>query len=198
MAIPSTLHRGAPVHDSGLPYNQTKGKAEAVVWKAHQESGIPITIIRPATIYGPRGKDVTEKIATMLRQRLMLSIDSGTAPGGFTYVDSVVQAMLDAAASPHTIGQAYNITGDTGATWEQYATLFARRLGVKPPWIDLSFTAAMALARLFETVYGDSLLVAAPFNPARCLPAWSQSGVSYCESEKQLWLLAEHLSRRRH
>jgi nucleoside-diphosphate-sugar epimerase len=142
-----------PFTDAGLPYNQTKGKAEAVVWKAHQESGLPITIVRPATIYGPRGKDVTEKIATMLRQRLMLSIDTGAAPGGFTYVDTVVQAMLDAAASPHAIGQAYNITGATGATWEQYATLFARQLGVKPPWIDLSFTAAMALARLFETVY---------------------------------------------
>jgi nucleoside-diphosphate-sugar epimerase len=141
-----------PFKDAGLPYNQTKGGAEAAVWKAHRESGIPITIIRPATIYGPRGKDFTEKIATMLRQRLMAYIDAGTAPGGFTYVDSVVQAMLDAAASPHTIGQAYNISGGTGATWEQYATVFARQLGVKPPWIDLSFTAAMALARFFETV----------------------------------------------
>ena len=143
-----------PFTDAGLPYNQTKGGAEAAVWKAYQESGIPITIIRPATIYGPRGKDFTEKIATMLRQRLMAYIDTGTAPGGFTYVDSVVQAMLDAAASPRTIGQAYNIAGGTGATWEQYATVFARQLGVKPPWIDLSFTAAMALARFFEAVCG--------------------------------------------
>jgi nucleoside-diphosphate-sugar epimerase len=141
-----------PFTDAGLPYNQTKGRAEAAVWKAHQEDGIPITIIRPATIYGPRGKDFTEKIATMLRQRLMATVDCGTAPGGFTYVDSVVQAMLDAAASPHTVGQAYNIAGGTGATWKQYATLFAKQLGVKPPWIDLSFIAAMTLARFFETV----------------------------------------------
>ena len=142
-----------PFTDAGLPYNQTKGRGEAAVWKAHQESGIPFTIIRPATIYGPRGKDFTEKIAAMLRQRLMAYIDAGTAPGGFTYVDTVVQAMLDAAASPRTIGQAYNISGGTGATWEQYSTLFARQLGVKPPWINLSFSAAMGLARFFETVH---------------------------------------------
>jgi nucleoside-diphosphate-sugar epimerase len=137
--------------DAGLPYNQTKGQAEAVVWKAHREHRIPITIIRPATIYGPRGKDFTQEIAMLLRQRLMAYVDHGTAPGGFTYVDSVVQAMLDAAASPHTAGQAYNIADGTGATWERYATLFAEELGTKPPWIDLSFRAAMALARILET-----------------------------------------------
>jgi nucleoside-diphosphate-sugar epimerase len=139
--------------DAGLPYNQTKGRGEAAVWKAHQEHGIPITIVRPATIYGPRGKDFTQEIAMLLRQRLMAYIDAGTAPGGFTYVDSVVQAMLDAAASTHTIGQAYNIAGDTGATWKQYAKLFAEQLGVRPPWINLSFAPAMKLARVFESVH---------------------------------------------
>ena len=140
--------------DAGLPYNQTKGLGEAAVWKAYQDHGIPITIVRPATIYGPRGKDFTQEIAMLLRQRLMAYIDAGTAPGGFTYVDSVVQAMLDAAASAHTIGQAYNISGGTAATWEQYATLFAEQLGVKPPWISLPFSAAMTLARILETAHG--------------------------------------------
>lgn len=143
-----------PFTDAGLPYNQTKGRGEAAVWQAHQEGGLPITIVRPATIYGPRGKDFTQEIAMLLRQRLMAYVDSGTAPGGFIYVDDVGQAMLDAAASPHTIGEAYNISGGTGATWQQYATLFARQLGAKPPWINLSFTAAMALARFFESVHG--------------------------------------------
>src|SRR5882762_6785587 len=60
-----------PFVDSGLPYNQTKGLGEAAVWKAHREHGLSTTIIRPATIYGPRGKDFTQEIATLLRQRLM-------------------------------------------------------------------------------------------------------------------------------
>lgn len=140
-----------PFVDAGLPYNQTKGRGEAAVWTAHQEHGLPITIVRPATIYGPRGKDFTQEIAMLLRQRLMAYIDGGAVPGGFTYVDCVAQAMLDAAASTQTIGQAYNIADGTGATWKQYATLFAEQLGVKPPWINLSFPAAMALARVFET-----------------------------------------------
>ncbi|MEO8869350.1 MAG: NAD-dependent epimerase/dehydratase family protein, partial [Granulicella sp.] len=59
-----------PMHEApGLPYNNTKHLGEQAVWKAHQDHGLPITILRPATIYGPRGKDFTVEIATLLRQR---------------------------------------------------------------------------------------------------------------------------------
>ncbi len=138
-----------PFLDAGLPYNETKGAGEAAVWKAHAE-GLPITILRPATIYGPRGKDFTQEIATLLRQRLMAYVDGGQATGGFTYVDNVAHAMLEAAQNSRAVGQAYNITDGTHATWCDYATLFAEQLGTKPPWIDLSFGAALALARVFE------------------------------------------------
>ncbi len=138
-----------PFVNAGLPYNQTKGAGEAAVWKAHAE-GLPVTILRPATIYGPRGKDFTQEIATLLRQRLMAYVDGGRATGGFTYVDNVAHAMLEAASSARTVGQAYNIADGTDATWREYAMLFARQLGTKAPWIDLSFNLAMALARSFE------------------------------------------------
>ena len=138
-----------PFVDAGRPYNQTKGAAEAAVWQASAE-GLPITILRPATIYGPRGKDFTQEIATLLRQRLMAYVGGGWATGGFTYVDNVAHAMLDAACSPRTVGQAYNIADGTHATWRQYAVNFAQQLGTQPPWINLSFHAALALARAFE------------------------------------------------
>ncbi len=138
-----------PFVDAGLPYNQTKGAAEAAVRKAHTE-GLPVTILRPATIYGPRGKDFTQEIATLLRQRLMAYVDGGRATGGFTYVDNVAVAMLDAAYSARTVGEAYNIADGTNASWHQYATVFAKALGTEPPWINLPFGAALTLARALE------------------------------------------------
>ncbi|MGC2404425.1 MAG: NAD-dependent epimerase/dehydratase family protein [Acidobacteriaceae bacterium] len=140
--------------DAGLPYNQSKILGEAAVWRSYREHGLPVTVVRPATIYGPRGKDFTREVATLLRQGVMAYIDAGAAPGGFVYVDTVAEGMLDAAESAHTLGQAYNISGGTGATWKQYATLFAEQLAVKPPWINLPFSAAMTLARTMETAYG--------------------------------------------
>ena len=60
----------APMVDVGLPYNGTKIQGETAVW-GYAEEGVPVTVVRPATIYGPRGKDFTIEIATLLRQRLM-------------------------------------------------------------------------------------------------------------------------------
>jgi nucleoside-diphosphate-sugar epimerase len=142
----------APMRDVGLPYNRTKIQGEEAVWRAHREHGLPVTVVRPATIYGPRGKDFVVEIAKLLRQRLMLLIDGGRARGGFTYVDNVAQAMIDAAASSRTVGRAYNISDGTGVTWRNYTWALADALGYPRPWLRLPFSAAMALAPAMEAV----------------------------------------------
>src|SRR5437879_5045177 len=45
-----------PLTDVGLPYNRTKCQGEKCVWQASRR-GLPVTVVRPATIYGPRSKD---------------------------------------------------------------------------------------------------------------------------------------------
>ncbi|WP_263381750.1 NAD-dependent epimerase/dehydratase family protein [Granulicella arctica] len=147
---PAPCDESTLTRDAGLPYNQTKRLGELAVWKAHQDHGLPVTILRPATIYGPRGKDFTVEIATLLRQRLMATIDHGGAPGGFAYVDNVAEAILQASTHPATIGEAFNLADGTEANWATYLKLYAEALGTKPPWINLSLTAATALARILE------------------------------------------------
>ena len=142
-----------PIFDAGLLYNQTKGRAEQLVWQAHQQHNLPMTILRPATIFGPRGKDFTQEIAAMLRQRMMATIDHGRAPGGFTYVDNVVDAIRLASSHGHSLGRAYNVTDGTGATWLEYLTQFAAQLKLPMPWMDFSFAAAWNAARLFEATH---------------------------------------------
>lgn len=139
-----------PSVDAGLPYNQTKIMGENAVWHAHRTSGLPITILRPATIYGPRGKDFTVEVATLLRQRLMATIDGGKCSGGFTYVDNVAAAMILASTSSAAVGEAYNLSDGTQASWNEYLTLFAAALGTPRPWINLSFQQAMTLAAILE------------------------------------------------
>ena len=142
-----------PLRETNLPYNQTKAQGERAVWQAAASHGLPVTVVRPGTIYGPRGKDFTVDMAALLRQRLMAVIDGGNAPGGFTYVDNVAHAMIDAARSPATTGEAYNIVDGDGATWRSYLALFAALLKKKEPRIDLSFAAAMRIAAVMETPY---------------------------------------------
>jgi nucleoside-diphosphate-sugar epimerase len=143
-----------PMRDVGLPYNRTKIQGEEAVWRAHREHGLQVTVVRPATIYGPRGKDFVVEIASLLRQRMMLLIDKGRARGGFSYVDNVASAMIDAAASSKTLGRAYNISDETGATWREYVNALADALGYRRPWLSLPFPMAMALGAAMEAPYG--------------------------------------------
>lgn len=140
------------IREVGLPYNQTKIRGEQAVWQASRE-GLPVTVVRPATIYGPRGKAFVTDIADLLRSRQMAHIGGGTATGGFLYVDNAVAAMISAAQSASAEGQVYNLADGTGATWNQYVKALAEGLGYRLPWIDLPYGLAMAIAGAMEAPY---------------------------------------------
>lgn len=141
------------LRDVGLPYNRTKILAEEAVWRAAREDGLSVTVFRPATIYGPRGKAFVTDIANLLRKRQMIYIDGGRATGGFLYVDNAINAMLTAAWLPGAEGAVYNLTDGTSASWKQYVTALAEGLGYKSPWINLPYAAAMAMAGTMEAPY---------------------------------------------
>jgi len=110
--------------DVGLPYNRTKIAAEKAVWR-EARGGLPVTVIRPATIYGPRGKAFVADIAVHLRKGQMAYIDGGRATGGFLYVDNAVDGIIAAARCPAARGEVYNLSDGTGATWREYVSALA-------------------------------------------------------------------------
>lgn len=151
------------LRDVGLPYNKTKILAEEAVWRAAEEDGLPVTVVRPATIYGPRGKAFVTDIAEFLRKGQMAYIGGGKTTGGFLYVDNAVDAVIAAARSPATMGQAYNLSDGTNANWKDYVEALADGLGCRRPWINLPYAAAMAVAGTMEAPY--HLVKALPGRP---------------------------------
>lgn len=141
-----------PLRDAGLPYNQTKILGEQAVWRAYGE-GLPVTVVRPATIYGPRGKAFVTDIAELLKQRQMAFVAGGTKTAGLLYVDNAVDAMIAAAHEAAALGRAYNLSDGTGETWRGYVEALARGLGYKTPWIDLPYAVAMGVAHAMEAPY---------------------------------------------
>jgi nucleoside-diphosphate-sugar epimerase len=126
-----------PPADAGLPYNRTKRLGEECVWEARRNSSLPVTVVRPATIFGPRGQAFTADIARHIRQSSMVVIDGGRASGGFCYVDNAVRAMIQAATTPKAEGRAYNIADGTGKTWREYVdalrySVTAKRVVLRP------------------------------------------------------------------
>ncbi len=148
--------------DVKLPYNRSKCQGEERVLAESRNSGLPVTIVRPATIYGPRGKAFSMDVAKLIRHGMMAVIDGGRSPGGFCYVDNAADAMIDAALSPATLGHAYNLADGTNATWRDYLDRLADGLGRRRPWIDIPSRVALPMAGAFESVHRNLRLPGSP------------------------------------
>jgi len=143
----------APLVDVGLPYNRTKIRGERAVREAMAGWGMPATIIRPATIYGPRGTAFGRDIAAHLRQGTMAVFDGGRSRGGFCYVDNAADAILTATCDASAWGKVYNLADGTGAVWRDYADRMAAGLGFRRAWINLPSGIALGLARGMEALH---------------------------------------------
>ncbi len=139
-----------PITDIGLPYGRSKGLGEKAVWDFYQRTGMPVSVIRPATIYGPRSINIVVEIAALLHKKRMGLINGGGVPAGLLYVDNAVEGILQAALSSQTIGQAYNLRDETNETWRQFVTVLASGMGVDFPWINLPAGLALGMAHLIE------------------------------------------------
>jgi nucleoside-diphosphate-sugar epimerase len=138
----------------GWPYGDTKIKAEQAVWEYHQGHGLPISIIRPINIYGPRSETFVLEIAQLLKKGSMVHIGKGLKSAGLVYVSNVVDVILLAADKDISIGQAYHASDGSNVTWPQYVNLLADIIGAPHPRISIPYRPAYFIGWLMEKIYG--------------------------------------------
>ena len=88
-----------------------------------------------------------------LKRRSMILIDDGRHIAGLVYVGNVVDALILAADTEVAVGQAYNISDETGFTWREYLCALADLIEVPHPQRSRSHRAAYAMATLWEGYY---------------------------------------------
>lgn len=142
-----------PLAPPGLPYADAKARMEMLVWQQAKRVNLPITVLRPTTVYGPGAQEFVVDIIQQLRRRRMVLIEEGSRAAGLTYVGNLVSAMVLAAESEQAVNQAYNINDDSEITWGAYIQALATLAEVPPPRKSYSRSRAMLLATVWETLY---------------------------------------------
>ena len=125
----------------------TRSKIEAdrmALWYAHERAA-PVTVIRPATIYGPGGKEGLVRAGVRLG-RVNLAFGDGSNRLPLVYVDNVVDALMLAARSDTGYGRAYNIVDDDEVTQRAYAEHMGQALGVRQSTYYLPLPTVRLLA----------------------------------------------------
>lgn len=134
-------------------YAETKLRAEAEVQYAARMRGLETVILRPATVYGPRSREVVGEIARAIRNRSMLLIDGGRALAGLLYVENLVDAAVLALRHPGAPGQAFNVSDGLDITWKQFTDDLAVGIGCARARYSMPYWIANALGFTLEHAY---------------------------------------------
>ena len=143
----------APYRLRGWPYGDTKIEGEQLVWAYYHEHGLPITVVRPVTVYGPRSIPFVVEIVALLKRGSMAYIGGGRKPAGLGYVTNVVDLLLRAADSERSLGQAYNASDGSNVTWRQYVGRLAEIVGAPDPRLVIPYRSAYLAGWAMERIY---------------------------------------------
>ena len=113
-------------------YERSKMESEIVAQQAMRE-GLPVTIVRPAQLYGPGMRHVWPRLIGAIRRGRAAILGSGAAKIHFTHVDDIVQGMRLAARVPRAVGQIYHLAAAAPVTARHALESIADALEVTAP-----------------------------------------------------------------
>lgn len=146
----------------GWHYGDTKIEGERLVWGYYKKHGLPITVVRPVSIYGPRSDSLIVEIVELLKTGDMVHIGKGQKSAGLAYVTNVVDLILRSADNERSVGQAYNASDGSEVTWRQYIDRLAEIVGVDSPRIVIPYRIAYFTGWLMEKAYGGFKIKSRP------------------------------------
>ncbi len=141
---------------SGDPYCDTKFDAEEIVLRYQRAGRLPITILRPSSVYGPGSTHWSVIPIKRIKKGKMILFNGGSGLLNYVYIDNLVDAILTAAEDDRAVGEAF-IVNDGATTWCEFFTAHARMAGKQsipslPLWVAKVW---VRLRNFLATVRGE-------------------------------------------
>ena len=114
-------------------YTQTKVESEQLVLSYHREHQLPVVVLRPGFIYGPRDRTLMPKLLDNLRKRKVRYIGGGKRAMNCIYVGNLVEAALLAVERPEAVGQIYNLTDGEFVSKRRFIESIVEGVGLPHP-----------------------------------------------------------------
>ncbi|WP_439620662.1 NAD-dependent epimerase/dehydratase family protein [Gemmata sp.] len=114
-------------------YTQSKVETERLALQYHRKQQVPVTILRPGFVYGPRDRTLLPRIAKRLAEGSVMYIARGRYAMNTTYVGNLVDAIALAIDSPAAVGEIFNVTDGEHVTKRRFFEALADGLGLKRP-----------------------------------------------------------------
>jgi nucleoside-diphosphate-sugar epimerase len=123
-------------HNPGDIYQQTKSEGEQVALAFARQHDFALSVVRPATIYGPGDLRLLKLFRAIARRRFAM-IGRGQVFLHMVHVDDLVRGFRLAAERPEAIGETFIIAGDQYVTLNELSERIAGIWQVPPPRLRL-------------------------------------------------------------
>ena len=133
----------------GDSYQRTKLAAEERVWEQHRRTGLPVTVVRPISIFGPGDRRML-KLFRMIDAGWFVRVGDGEVYFQPAYVDDVVKGFLLCLGNPAAVGEAFIVGGDEYVTLNRLAEIIGEELGVTWRTVALPMTPVLVAATACE------------------------------------------------
>ncbi len=129
-------------------YTQTKVEADHLALLYQRMHGVPVVVLRPGFVYGPRDRSLMPRLIERLRAGRIHYLGGDVRVMNCIYVGNLVDAVFLAVEKPGAVGQAYNLTDGERVTRRRFFDAVADGLGLPRVRQRLPRWLAGALSRL--------------------------------------------------
>jgi 2-alkyl-3-oxoalkanoate reductase len=131
-------------------YTQSKVESERLALSRHRDQGVPIVVLRPGFVYGPRDRIVLPRLILAMRTGVLRYVGDGQKALNTIYVKNLVDAVMLAAEKPEAVGQVYNLTDGEYVSRRRFFEAIASGMGLEPPRKSAPLWLARLLAWFME------------------------------------------------
>jgi 2-alkyl-3-oxoalkanoate reductase len=139
------------------PYAHAKVEAEKLAM-AYADQGLPVVVVRPGLIYGPRGTVLFPHLGYAIKNRLFAVVGSGTNLLPLTYVDNAVEGIVLAANSETAVGRAYTIVDGDEITQKEYLRRFLTAAKLNFFVVSIPFPLLLGTVKVVEQLRKTGIL----------------------------------------
>jgi UDP-glucose 4-epimerase len=138
-AVRAPMDEDHPLHPT-TPYAAAKLAGEAYALSFKRTYGLPVTVVRPFNVYGPRehvdgpsGEVIPRFVARAVGGRPLVVFGDGEQTRDFTWVGDTVRGILLAAESDELVGGCVNIARGEEVSILRIAQIVQRLIGTREP-----------------------------------------------------------------
>ncbi len=146
-------------------YGKSKWEAEERVVMAHKKWGIPYTIIRPSSVYGPRDKGQLYGLYKTIKNKHFFMIGKGENKMHFVFVKDLVKGVRQAQLSKYKASD-YILAGKEPVAFKEVVRLVAQSINAPLPRFGVPKNVALLLSYIMDSL-GKLIGIRSPLFPSR-------------------------------